>query len=62
VAEIKSDPRWADIPVMALSSHSAPRDVDRGRGAGFDDYIVKSDRNSIVRKLTERLTLTSSAA
>jgi two-component system chemotaxis sensor kinase CheA len=62
VAEIKSDPRWAEIPVMALSSHSAPRDVDRGRGAGFDDYIVKSDRNSIVRKVTERLTLASSAA
>ncbi len=62
VAEIKSNPRWADTPVMALSSHSAPRDVDRGRGAGFDDYIVKSDRNSIVRKLTERLTLASSAA
>jgi two-component system, chemotaxis family, sensor kinase CheA len=62
VAEVKSDPRWADIPIMALSSLSTPRDVDRGRGAGFDDYIVKSDRNSVVRRLTDRLTLASSAA
>ncbi len=62
VAAIKSDPRWADIPVMALSSLSTQRDVDRGRGAGFDDYIVKSDRNSVVRRLTDRLTLASSAA
>ncbi len=62
VREIKSDPRWAAIPIMALSSLGAPRDVDRGRGAGFDDYIVKSDRNSVVRRLTERLALASSAA
>ncbi len=62
VAEVKSDPRWAAIPIMALSSLSTQRDVDRGRGAGFDDYIVKSDRNSVVRRLTDRLTLASSAA
>jgi CheY-like chemotaxis protein len=39
--ELKSDPRTADIPVVAVSAHALPRDKELARAAGCTDYITK---------------------
>ncbi|MDB5379337.1 MAG: hybrid sensor histidine kinase/response regulator, partial [Rubritepida sp.] len=46
---------WADVPMIALSGRSEPRDVERGRAAGFSDYIAKFDREALLTSLQQCL-------
>jgi two-component system chemotaxis sensor kinase CheA len=46
---------WAELPMIALSSRSEPRDVARGREAGFSDYIGKFDREALLASLQQCL-------
>ncbi|MEP3114263.1 chemotaxis protein CheW [Nisaea sp.] len=47
--------RWEDTPIIALSSHTAPRDLDRGREVGFTDYIAKLDRDALLETLAQTI-------
>ncbi|MBN1680058.1 MAG: response regulator [Anaerolineae bacterium] len=38
---VKDDPRWQDIPIMALSAHAMRGDKIRALEVGFDGYITK---------------------
>lgn len=38
---LKSDPDTRAIPVIGLSANAMPYDVERGRNAGFFDYLTK---------------------
>jgi len=42
-AAIRSHPRWANIPVLLVTSRSGEEDRRRGLEAGADGYIVKSE-------------------
>ena len=44
---------WARTPMVALSSHATEKDLDRGRQAGFDDYVAKFDRESVLVSLKQ---------
>ncbi len=46
---------WSEAPLIALSSRAEPADVARGRDAGFTDYVVKFDREALLRSLSECL-------
>ena len=46
---------WAHLPMIALSGRSEPRDVERGRAAGFSDYIAKFDREALLTSLQQCL-------
>ncbi len=39
--ELRSDPRTAHIPVIALTASAMPRDVERGLANGFFRYLTK---------------------
>jgi two-component system chemotaxis sensor kinase CheA len=54
-ANVKSDTRWQQIPVVALSSHAQPADIERATTSGFDGFVVKFDRNALLTKLLEAL-------
>jgi two-component system chemotaxis sensor kinase CheA len=48
---VRADERWHDVPMIALSSHASERDFEMGREAGFDDYVVKFDREAVMQVL-----------
>jgi two-component system chemotaxis sensor kinase CheA len=52
---VRSSAHWAGVPLVALSSHASPRDLDRGRQAGFTDYVAKFDRDALLFTLQQTL-------
>jgi len=47
--------KWADIPMIALTSHTTASDIERGQQVGFDDYVAKFDRETLLDALSETL-------
>ncbi|RMF00104.1 MAG: response regulator, partial [Alphaproteobacteria bacterium] len=60
--ELRSGGAWADVPLIALSSHSTDCDFERGRQAGFNDYVAKLDREALLNALNDQLSIRSNAA
>jgi two-component system chemotaxis sensor kinase CheA len=56
VSAIRKGGRWSQLPILAMSSHSTPRDLDRGRQAGFTDYVPKFNREALLESLHQSLT------
>ncbi|MCX8502307.1 MAG: response regulator, partial [Alphaproteobacteria bacterium] len=52
---VRRHPRWSTTPLIALSAHTAPEDMEKGRESGFNDYVPKFDRDALVRTLNETL-------
>jgi two-component system chemotaxis sensor kinase CheA len=59
---VRRDPRWQGVPLVALSSHASQRDLDRGRQAGFTDYVAKFDRDALLASLSQTLAEAKGAA
>jgi len=53
--QVKSDGRWQETPIVALSSHVNPKDLERGRSVGFSDYVGKFDRDALLTTLSQTL-------
>jgi len=47
--------RWQGTPIVALSSHTSPKDLDRGRRVGFVDYVAKLDRDALLTTLSQTI-------
>jgi two-component system chemotaxis sensor kinase CheA len=52
---VRSDPRWQNVPMIALSSHATEKDFERGRRVGFNDYVSKSDRDALLQTMSQTL-------
>jgi two-component system, chemotaxis family, sensor kinase CheA len=50
---VRKGGRWQDTPLVALSAHTSAKDLDRGRKAGFVDYIAKLDREALLNTLSQ---------
>ncbi|MDR3375822.1 MAG: chemotaxis protein CheW, partial [Ancalomicrobiaceae bacterium] len=50
---LKRSPRLKHIPILALSASCTPASIERGRQAGFDDYIAKFDRPGLIAALKD---------
>jgi two-component system chemotaxis sensor kinase CheA len=61
-AAVRNTGRWQSKPLVALSSHATPQDLDRGRAVGFDDYVAKFDREALLASLDEALAAHRGAA
>ncbi|HEX4026199.1 MAG TPA: chemotaxis protein CheW [Rhizomicrobium sp.] len=59
---IRNDPRWSQVPLIALSSHATKDDMDAGHQAGFDEYVAKSDQTHLPENLTRAVRLASTRA
>jgi two-component system chemotaxis sensor kinase CheA len=51
---LRADPRTAALPVIALSSTVSAEAIERGRRAGFHDYVAKFDRQGLIASLKEQ--------
>jgi two-component system chemotaxis sensor kinase CheA len=51
---IRADQNLNHLPVIAVSSLMSPAAIERGRQAGFYDYIAKFDRPGLIAALKEQ--------
>ena len=51
---IRADAHLASMPIIALSSLVSPAAIERGRQAGFYDYVAKFDRPGLIAALKEQ--------
>ncbi|MFQ5533691.1 MAG: chemotaxis protein CheW, partial [Sphingomonadales bacterium] len=59
---VKSEGPWQSVPIVALSKHTSHKYFTRGREVGFDDYIEKFDRDTLLNALSETLAVRGDAA
>ncbi|MCF6196060.1 MAG: chemotaxis protein CheW [Emcibacter sp.] len=60
--QVRENGIWQRTPLIALSSHHTPKDFARGREVGFDDYVVKLDRDSLMGTIVEQIGKKKNAA
>ena len=51
-----------EMPIIALSSLISPAAIERGRQAGFYDYVAKFDRPGLIAALKEQTAEMNQAA
>ena len=59
---IRSDSHLSTLPIIALSSLVSPAAIERGRQAGFHDYVAKFDRPGLIAALKEQTSELNRAA
>jgi two-component system chemotaxis sensor kinase CheA len=59
---IRNDTHFSSMPIIALSSLVSPAAIERGRQAGFHDYVAKFDRPGLIAALKEQTAEISRAA
>lgn len=59
---IKSGGPWQDTPLIALSALASEKDINRGRDAGFDDYVAKFDKETLLTSIIQQLHIKGDAA
>ena len=59
---IRADARLSAMPIIALSSLISPAAIERGRQAGFHDYVAKFDRPGLIAALKEQTAEVNQAA
>ncbi|MCB4821816.1 hybrid sensor histidine kinase/response regulator [Roseicella aerolata] len=47
---------WCGLPLIALTGRAGPEDIERGREAGFTDYVAKFDRAALLESLGQCIT------
>jgi two-component system, chemotaxis family, sensor kinase CheA len=50
---VRAGGSWATLPMIALSGHSDPADIEAGRDAGFTDYVTKFQRDALIASLRQ---------
>lgn len=46
---------WKNIPMVALSSHATPKDIEHGVEVGFKNYVAKFDKDALLNALANTL-------
>jgi len=50
---LRGDPAWGKTLLIALTSHSSPRMIERSRAAGFVSHVGKFDRQKLMHTLED---------
>lgn len=51
--KVRSNSEYNQTPLVALSSHATADDIDRGEQAGFQKYVAKFDRETLLSTINE---------
>ncbi len=60
--EVREAGEWQETPMVALSAHSSEKRFARGREAGFDNYVEKLDRDTLLKAIEEQIADQETAA
>lgn len=55
LAHLRKDPRFTDVPIVALTASAMQGDRERALAAGFSSYIAKPVDLAVLRSEMERL-------
>ena len=53
--KVRDNSNWETVPMVALSSHATPQDIDRGMACGYSQYVAKFDRDTLLNTLSQTL-------
>jgi len=59
---VRADQRTASLPIIALSALTSADAIERGRQAGFHDYVAKFDRPGLLAAIKEQAAVMGEAA
>jgi two-component system chemotaxis sensor kinase CheA len=59
---VRAAPAWSAMRLVALTGRASPGERQRGLDAGFDNYLVKFDREAVVAALADALAPAEMAA
>lgn len=59
---VRNNPDWEGTKLIALSALTSEKDISRGFEAGFDDYVAKFDKQSLLRSLSQQFKIQGDAA
>jgi two-component system chemotaxis sensor kinase CheA len=54
-SRVRAGSPWAETPMVALTSHATPEDIDHGYKVGFTKYVAKFDRETLLSALSQTL-------
>ena len=57
--ELRQTDAYRNVPLIALSSHASPKDMERARDHGFDEYVTKLDPKALLGMLSKVLSSTT---
>ncbi|MDY0029028.1 MAG: chemotaxis protein CheW [Pseudobdellovibrionaceae bacterium] len=52
---VRANEKWQNTPMVALTSHATPEDIDHGYESGFNEYIAKFDRDTLLSTISKTL-------
>ena len=59
---VRGNPLWCETPMVALSRHATEKHKMRGADAGFQNFVLKFDRDALLYTVSEVLSETRGAA
>jgi two-component system, chemotaxis family, sensor kinase CheA len=51
---LRAMPRTASVPIIGITAMVSADAIERGRAAGFDDFVAKFDRTGLIAAIKER--------
>lgn len=60
--DVREEGIWQETPMIALSANSSEKRFARGREVGFDNYVEKLDRETLVKAIEEQINDKETAA
>jgi len=60
--EVRDVGPWQEIPMVALSANNSEARSERGKEAGFDNYVEKLDRDTLIKAIEEQICEQETAA
>jgi len=55
VKRVRHDPQLRGLPVIAVTSLATPEHIERGLREGFDSYLVKIDKEELIKTMDKHL-------
>ncbi len=59
VARVRADSKYADLPVIAVTSLAGDENMEKGKAVGINDYQVKLDKEMLIESIKKTINVTA---